>query len=134
MLTDLNRIPIHWIKVIRKIPSFSSIIPACSLIGKRASANIFTKKVSSYEFGRRLLLKNSDENIETGVKLGQLGTSDLAQRLGTNYATTLQHLTIFKKESIVTEKRSVKTRFFRFTKILKARAVMKLLEEWEKET
>jgi hypothetical protein len=38
---------------------------------------------------------------------------------------------LLKKEGIVTEKRSGKTRFFRFTKTLKARAVTKLLEKWE---
>lgn len=64
-------------------------------------------------------------------KLGQLNTSDLAHRLGANYATTLRHLTLLKKEGLVTERRSGKTRFFRFTKTLKARAVIKLLEEWE---
>jgi DNA-binding transcriptional ArsR family regulator len=63
--------------------------------------------------------------------LGQLNISDLAHRLGTNYATTLRHLGLLKKEGIVTEMRSGRTRFFRFTKTLKARAVMKLLEEWE---
>ena len=61
----------------------------------------------------------------------QLNTSDLAHRLGVNYATTLRHLLLLKNEGIVTERRSGKTRFFRFTKTLKARAVMKLLEEWE---
>ena len=64
-------------------------------------------------------------------RLGQLNTSDLAHRLGTNYATTLRHLILLKKEGVVTERRSGKTRFFRFTKTLKAQAVMKLLEEWE---
>lgn len=64
-------------------------------------------------------------------KLGQLNTSDLAHRLGTNYATTLRHLMLLEKEGVVTERRSGKTRFFRFTKTVKARGVMKLLEEWE---
>jgi DNA-binding transcriptional ArsR family regulator len=63
--------------------------------------------------------------------LGQLNTSDLAHRLGANYATTLKHLTLLKKEGVVSEKRSGNTRFFRFTKTLKARAIMKLLDEWE---
>jgi DNA-binding transcriptional ArsR family regulator len=64
-------------------------------------------------------------------KYGQLNTSSLAQRLGTNYATTLKHLSLLKKEGVVFERVSGKTRFFRFTNTLKARAVMKLLEEWE---
>jgi len=63
-------------------------------------------------------------------KLGQLNTSDLAQRLGTNYATTLKHLNLLEKEGLVTERISGKTRFFRFANTLKAQAVMKLLEKW----
>jgi DNA-binding transcriptional ArsR family regulator len=62
--------------------------------------------------------------------LGQLNISDLAHRLGTNYATTLRHLSMLKKEHVVMEKRGGRTRFFRFAKTVKARAVMKLLEEW----
>jgi DNA-binding transcriptional ArsR family regulator len=69
--------------------------------------------------------------LKSLFRLGQLNTSDLAHRLGTNYATTLRHLILLKKEGVVTERRSGKTRFFRFTKTLKAQAVMKLLEEWE---
>jgi DNA-binding transcriptional ArsR family regulator len=65
-------------------------------------------------------------------KLGQLNTSDLAHKLGANYATTLGHLALLESEGVVTERLSGKTRFFRFTKTLKAQAVMKLLEEWEK--
>jgi len=64
-------------------------------------------------------------------KLGQLNTSDLAHKLGANYATTLSHLTLLKKEGVVTERLSGKTRFFRFTKTLKARAVLRLLDEWD---
>jgi DNA-binding transcriptional ArsR family regulator len=64
-------------------------------------------------------------------KLGQLNTSDLACRLGANYETTLRHLTMLEKEGVVTQRVSGKTRFFRFTNTLKARGVMKLLEEWE---
>jgi DNA-binding transcriptional ArsR family regulator len=63
--------------------------------------------------------------------LGQLNISDIAHRLGANYATTLRHLSLLKKEGVVTERRSGRTRFFRFTRTLKAQAVMKLLEEWE---
>ena len=62
---------------------------------------------------------------------GQLNTSGITQRLGTNYATTLSHLTLLKNGGVVMERRSGKTRFFRFAKTLKAQAVMKLLEEWE---
>ena len=62
--------------------------------------------------------------------LGQLNTSDLAHRLGANYETTLSHLALLEKEGVVVQRLSGRTRFFRFTKTLKARAIMKLLEEW----
>jgi DNA-binding transcriptional ArsR family regulator len=63
--------------------------------------------------------------------LGRLNTSDLAHRLGVNYAITSRHLSLLKNEGVVEDRLSGKTRFFRFTNTLKARAVMKLLEEWE---
>ena len=61
---------------------------------------------------------------------GQLNTSGIAQRLGTNYATTIQNITILEKEGIIMQRLSGKTRFFRFANTLKARATMRLLEEW----
>jgi DNA-binding transcriptional ArsR family regulator len=63
-------------------------------------------------------------------KLGQLNTSDLAHRLGTNYATTIRHLVLLEEEGLINERVSGKTRFFRLTNTPKARTVMKLLEEW----
>jgi len=63
---------------------------------------------------------------------GQLNTSGIAQRLGTNYETAIRHLSLLEKEGVVTQRLSGKTRFFRFTKTLKAQALMKLLEEWER--
>jgi len=64
-------------------------------------------------------------------KLGQLNTSDLAHRLGANYENTLRHLSLLEKEGVVRQRLSGKTRFFRFANTLKARAVVKLMEEWE---
>jgi hypothetical protein len=49
----------------------------------------------------------------------------------TFYATTLSHLTLLKKEGVVTERLSGKTRFFRFSTTVKAQVIVKLLEEWE---
>jgi DNA-binding transcriptional ArsR family regulator len=63
-------------------------------------------------------------------KLGQLNTSDLAHRLGANYETTLRHLALLEDEGVVEQRLSGRIRFFRFANTLKARAVMKLLEEW----
>jgi len=62
--------------------------------------------------------------------LGQLNTSDLAHRLGANYATTLRHLALLEKEGLVTQRLSGRTKFFRFANSLKAQAIMKLLEKW----
>ena len=64
-------------------------------------------------------------------KLGQLHTSDLTQRVGTNYESTLKHLTLLEKEDIVEHRFSGRIRFFRFASSVKARATMKLLEEWD---
>jgi DNA-binding transcriptional ArsR family regulator len=64
-------------------------------------------------------------------QLGQLNTSDLARRLGTNYAATLHHLGLLEKEALVIQRLSGKTRFFRLSDTFKARVVMKLFEEWE---
>ena len=63
--------------------------------------------------------------------LGQLNISDLAHRLGTNYETTLSHLALLEKEGLIIQRLSGRTRFFRFARTLKARAIMKLLEEWK---
>lgn len=64
--------------------------------------------------------------------LGQLNTSDVAHRLGASYAATLKHLALLKNENLVTQRLSGKTRFFRFSNTLKAQAIQKLLEEWDK--
>ncbi len=64
-------------------------------------------------------------------KLGQLNTSDLAHKLGTNYEVMLRHLSLLEKEGIVTQRLSGKTRFFRFANTVKAQAIMELLEEWD---
>jgi DNA-binding transcriptional ArsR family regulator len=64
-------------------------------------------------------------------QLSQLNTTDLADRLGVNYATTLRHLVLLKNEDVVEERVSGRTRFFRFKNTLKAQAVTMLLEEWE---
>ena len=65
-------------------------------------------------------------------KLGQLNTSDLAQRVGTNYASTLRHLELLEKEDLIEQRLSGRTRFFRFAESAKARATMRLLEEWDR--
>jgi DNA-binding transcriptional ArsR family regulator len=61
---------------------------------------------------------------------GQLNTSSVAKRLRTNYEAASRHLTLLEEEGVVIQRLSGKTRFFRFTKTLKAQAVVKVLEEW----
>jgi len=63
-------------------------------------------------------------------KIGQLNTSDLAHKLGTNYETTLRHLALLESEGVIKQRLSGKTRFFRFTNTMKARAILKLIEDW----
>jgi DNA-binding transcriptional ArsR family regulator len=65
-------------------------------------------------------------------KFGQLNTSDLARRLGTNYGTTLWHLALLEDEGMVTKRLNGRIQFFRYTNTLKARATVELLKEWEK--
>jgi DNA-binding transcriptional ArsR family regulator len=65
-------------------------------------------------------------------ELRQLNTSDLAHRLGTNYETTRRHLDLLKREGIIIQRLSGRTRFFRYANTVKAEAVLRLLEEWEK--
>ena len=70
-------------------------------------------------------------NLRLMFQCSQLNTTDLACRLGANYAVTLRHLILLKNEDVVEERMGGRTRFFRFKNSLKAQAVSKLLEEWE---
>lgn len=65
-------------------------------------------------------------------KYGQLNTSDIAHRLGVNYKLTMQHLELLEAERVIQHRGSGRIKFFRFANTLKARATVKLLEEWEK--
>jgi len=62
---------------------------------------------------------------------GQLNTTDLARRLGANYAVALRHLILLKNEDVVEERVSGRTGFSRFKNSLRAQTVSRLLEEWE---
>lgn len=64
-------------------------------------------------------------------KYGQLNTSDVAHKLGINYKLTIQHLELLEGEHIIHHRVSGRIRFFRFANTLKARATIRLLEEWE---
>ncbi len=64
-------------------------------------------------------------------KYGQMNTSDIARRLSVNYKLTLEHLELLESEVIIQHRVSGRMKFFRFANTLKARATMKLFEEWE---
>jgi len=63
--------------------------------------------------------------------LRQLNTSDLA--LGTNYETIRRHLMLLEEEDVIRQRLSGKTRFFRFSNTVKAQAVIRLLDEWDRQ-
>jgi DeoR/GlpR family transcriptional regulator of sugar metabolism len=63
-------------------------------------------------------------------QLGQLNTSDLAHRLGTNYETAIRNLTLLEKEGVITQRLSGRTRFFRFAETEKVKVTIKLLDKW----
>jgi predicted transcriptional regulator len=65
-------------------------------------------------------------------KLGQLHASDVARRIGMNYESTVKHLAILEEESLVEHRVSGRVRFFRFANSVKARATVKLLEDWDR--
>ena len=67
-------------------------------------------------------------------KYRQLNTSDIARRLKANYATTITNLLFMQKEGILEQRLSGKTRFFRFGNTAKAKAILRLLDEWWKST
>ncbi len=64
--------------------------------------------------------------------LGQLHASDVADRIGMNYVTTVKHLAILEEERLVEHRVSGRVRFFRFANSVKARATIKLLEDWDR--
>lgn len=70
--------------------------------------------------------------LKTLFQCGQLNTSDIANRLGTNYDTALRNLILLENEGIVLHKVSGRIRFFRFSNTIKSKAVIELLEEWDK--
>ncbi len=66
-------------------------------------------------------------------KYGQLNTSGVAHKLGINYKLKMEHLELLETENIIQHRLSGGIRLFRFANTKKARATIKLLEEWEKE-
>jgi DNA-binding transcriptional ArsR family regulator len=98
---------------------------------KQGLRELYSKTVSLLDLEDVLCSKTRMKLLKLLFNLGQLNTSDLAHKLGANYATTLHHLSLLKTENVVMERLSGKTRFFRFNNSPRAKAIMKLLEEWE---
>ena len=65
-------------------------------------------------------------------KYGQMNPSLVAERLKVNYKLALRHLELLEKETVVQHRLSGRIKYFRFASTVKARATMKLLEEWER--
>lgn len=65
-------------------------------------------------------------------QLGQLNVSDIARRIKINYSLTSQHLKILTNEGILEERRYGRIHMYRLTESPKAKAVITLIETWEK--
>jgi DNA-binding transcriptional ArsR family regulator len=66
-------------------------------------------------------------------ELGQLNVSGVAHRLHINYQETIRHLRILEDSKIVESRVCGRTRSFRLSGSLRAQAVQKMLEVWERE-
>ncbi len=65
--------------------------------------------------------------------LGQLNVSDVARRLKLNFASTSKHLNLLESEGILEERTYGRVRMYRFSEGAKAKAVIGLIETWEKQ-
>jgi len=67
------------------------------------------------------------------ARIGELNVSDLVRRLGTNYMTTSAHLRMLEDEGILQRKMFGRVRLYRINEhSLRAKALLNLLEVWEK--
>jgi predicted transcriptional regulator len=65
------------------------------------------------------------------AQVGELNVSEIARRLGVNYATTSKHLKILEDEGILQHKVFGRIRLYRLNEHSpKARAVQKLIDAW----
>lgn len=64
-------------------------------------------------------------------ELGSLNVSDIARRLGSNFASTSEHLKVLEAEGILQELPYGRVRMYRFNEASpKAKAVKSLIETW----
>ena len=66
-------------------------------------------------------------------QLGQLNVSDVARRLNLNFSSTSEHLKVLESEGILQERTYGRVRMYRFSESPKAKAVVALIEAWEKQ-
>jgi predicted transcriptional regulator len=65
-------------------------------------------------------------------ELGSLNVSEVARRIGSNFASTAEHLKVLESEGILQELTYGRVRMYRFNEgSVKAKAVKNLIEAWE---
>jgi predicted transcriptional regulator len=65
-------------------------------------------------------------------ELGSLNVSEVARRIGSNFASTAEHLKVLESEGILQELTYGRVRMYRFNEgSVKAKAVKNLIETWE---
>ena len=65
-------------------------------------------------------------------ELGSLNVSDVARRIGSNFAATAENLKVLEAEGILQELSYGRVRMYRFNEASpKAKAVKNLIETWE---
>lgn len=65
-------------------------------------------------------------------KLGSLNVSDVARRIKLNYTSTVRHLKVLESEGILVKRTYGRIHMYRFNEGYKAKAVINLIETWEK--
>ena len=67
-------------------------------------------------------------------QLGELNVSDIARRIGVNFATTSRHLKVLEDEGVLQQRTYGRIRMYRFNQASqKAKAVQNLIAAWEQE-
>jgi DNA-binding transcriptional ArsR family regulator len=68
------------------------------------------------------------------ARLGTLNVSDIARRIGLNYAATNEHLRLLEGEGILQQRVYGRIRMYKFNDAsAKAKAVQNLIEAWEQD-
>ena len=114
-------------------PAHSPLLPFVVSERKRGFSpnSLFLKRWVALELEEVFCSKMRMRILKLLFQCSQLNTTDLARRLGANYAVTLRHLILLKNEDVVEERLGGRTRFFRFKNSLRTQTVSRLLKEWE---